>query len=51
MNNRKTTANKPLLSISKSNEDHALGTGIRTDVNSINSARKILATHGLILPM
>jgi hypothetical protein len=51
MNNRKTTANKPLLSISKSNKDHVLGTGIRTDVNSINSARKILATHGLILLM
>jgi hypothetical protein len=50
MNNCKTTATKPLLAMSKSNEDHALGAGIRTDINMLNSARKVLTTHGLILP-
>jgi hypothetical protein len=50
MNIHKTSANKPLLSTSKSNEDHTLGTGIRMDINSINTVRKILSTHGLILP-
>jgi hypothetical protein len=47
---RKTTANKPLLSTSKSEEDHANGVGIQTDINSTLSARKILTTHGLVLP-
>lgn len=48
--NRKTTASKPLLSSSKTIEDHALGLGTKTDVNNLTSARKSLALHGLNLP-
>ncbi|KIK35979.1 hypothetical protein CY34DRAFT_781156, partial [Suillus luteus UH-Slu-Lm8-n1] len=48
--NRKTTASKALLSTSKTIEDHATGAGIKTDVNSLPTARKTLTTHGLNLP-
>ncbi|KAG2133230.1 uncharacterized protein EDB93DRAFT_1254897 [Suillus bovinus] len=47
----KTTASKPLLSFSKSLEDHAIGTGTQTDINSTATARKLLTTHGLTIPV
>jgi hypothetical protein len=47
---RKMTANKPLLTISKPIEEHIDGTGIKTDITNTTTAKKILTTHGLILP-
>jgi hypothetical protein len=47
---RKTMTNKPLLTISKPIEEHIDGTGIRTDTTNTTTAKKILTTHGLILP-
>ncbi|KIK36749.1 hypothetical protein CY34DRAFT_109403, partial [Suillus luteus UH-Slu-Lm8-n1] len=48
--NRKTTADKPLLSTSKTIEEHAKGTGIKTNITSLTAARKLLSTHGLTSP-
>ncbi|KAG2739812.1 hypothetical protein P692DRAFT_20755281, partial [Suillus brevipes Sb2] len=48
---RSTTANKALLANSKSIEEHIAGTGIRTDITNSSSARKLLNTHGLTLPV
>jgi hypothetical protein len=49
--NRKTTVEKPLLSTSKTIEAHTSGTGTKTDVNSLATARKLLSVHGLSLLM
>ncbi|KAG2739819.1 hypothetical protein P692DRAFT_20754869, partial [Suillus brevipes Sb2] len=43
-------ADKPLLSTSRSIQDHISGTGTKTDVINLNTARKLLSTHGLIMP-
>lgn len=48
--NRRTAADKPLLSTSKSIQDHISGTGTKTDVTNLNTARKLLLTHGLVMP-
>ncbi|KAG1750782.1 hypothetical protein EDB19DRAFT_1904179 [Suillus lakei] len=47
---RKTTADKPLLAFSKHKSDHIIGIGIRTDVKNLESAKKLLAIHGLTTP-
>jgi len=47
---RKTTANKVLLSSSKTIEDHITGIGIRTDTTNVVTVRKLLSIHGLTLP-
>jgi len=47
---RKTTASKPMLSSSKTLEEHITGSGIRTDTTNIITAKKLLTTHGLDLP-
>jgi hypothetical protein len=47
--NQKTTADKPLLSTSKTINEHILGEGMKTDVTNTPAARKLLMTHGLIL--
>jgi hypothetical protein len=47
---RKTTANKPLLTTSKTIEEHIEGMGLRMDVTNITTAKKLLATHRLVLP-
>lgn len=46
---RKATASKALLSTSKSLEEHLAGTGIRTDIITIISARKHLNMNGMNL--
>jgi hypothetical protein len=46
---RKTMTNKPLLTSSKSLEEHIAGAGTRTDITNLSTARKILSTHGLVL--
>ncbi|KAG2739588.1 hypothetical protein P692DRAFT_20756005 [Suillus brevipes Sb2] len=48
---RKTTANKPLLSISKEIIDHLTGSDVRSEVRDQTAARKLLLTHGLNLPV
>lgn len=48
--NRKTTADKPLLSTSKTIKEHAKGMGIKTNITSLTAARKLLSTHGLTSP-
>ncbi|KAG1729341.1 uncharacterized protein EDB91DRAFT_1253082 [Suillus paluster] len=47
----KTTASKPLLSINKSIAKHISGSGIRMDITNTTTVKKILTTHGLVLPM
>ncbi|KAG1886671.1 hypothetical protein F4604DRAFT_1675544 [Suillus subluteus] len=47
---RRTTATKSLFTASKTLEEHISGSGTRTDITNIPSARKILITHGLVLP-
>jgi hypothetical protein len=47
---RKTTASKPILATSKTIEEHLAGEDIRTDMKDSISAKKLLLSHGLILP-
>jgi len=44
------TANKPLLTASKSIEEHLKASDIRTDVKDSITAKKLLLSHGLVLP-
>ncbi|KAG2755641.1 hypothetical protein P692DRAFT_20717129, partial [Suillus brevipes Sb2] len=45
-----TAADKPLLSTSRFIQDHISGTGTKTDVINLNTAQKLLSTHGLVMP-
>jgi hypothetical protein len=47
---RKTITDKLLLAFSKHKSDHTIGIGICTDMKNLESATRLLATHGLTIP-